>query len=477
MDVEQVLVSDLERNVTAYRWHQFAAGALFWLPTIMLFFVDEVGLARALQLQAVYYLTVVALEVPSGRASDRLGRVATMRVAAAAWLAAQLTLLTATLSDVGGVGLLVAAQVLLAAGYAALSGTDSTFHFDTIEALGHVDDYERLEAAARRRNLVATALAAVAGGLLATIGFAWVFGAGAVAAACQLGVTLRLVEPPTVMTTSTPASPGRFEGLRAVARSLRVPIVAWLAIAVVVQVVVVHLAADLTPPYLASLVDGGLDDPVRGAFAAGVVGALVALTGAWFVGEVPRLVRRLGVPATVIATGLAPVIVLGAMSWTVAWWVTPFLVFRGVQGATISVIAPRVVGAHVAARHRATLLSTMSLAGRLAYGVTALMIAGLASSLEGSLRLAAAIALIGWTIVAVAHRGIPRGQRSIDHGHGHHHPETVHVHFHRHDDGHHGGHSHDEEVPAGTFHAHEHHHDEVHHEHAHTSDVHHQHEH
>ena len=119
----------------------------------------------------------------------------------------------------------------------------------------------------------------------------------------------------------------------------------------------------------------------------------------------------------------------------------------------------------------------MSLAGRLAYGVTALMIAALASSLEGSLRLAAAIALIGWTIVAVAHRGIPRGQRSIDHGHDHHHPETVHVHFHRHDDGHHGGHSHDEEVPAGTFHAHEHHHDEVHHEHAHTSDVHHQHEH
>lgn len=476
--MEQVRLSDLERNVAWYRWHQTAAGALFWLPTIMLFFVDEVGLSRALQLQAVYYFAVVALEVPSGWASDRLGRVVTMRVAALAWVAAQLSLLTVATTGLGGVWPLIAAQILLAAGYAALSGTDSTFHLDTVEAIGAVDDYERLEAAARRRNLVATALAAVVGGALATADFAFVFAAGSVTAASQLVVSLRLIEPPPAATvTPTADSPQRFGDLRTIGRSLRVPIVAWLALAVVVQVVVVHLAADLTPPYLASLIDGGLGAPARGALAAGIVGASVAFAGAWFVGRVPHLVRRIGVPATIIATGLAPVIVLGAMSWTVAWWITPILVFRGVQGAAVSVIAPRVVGAHVAARHRATLLSAMSLAGRLTYGVAALAMAALTSSLIGSLRLAASIAFVGWVTVAVAHRWVPRGQRSIDHGHGHRHPETVHVHFHRHDDGHHDDHVHDDPVSAGVFHAHEHRHDEVHHQHPHTSDVHHQHDH
>ena len=66
----------LEANLRAYAVHQRAVGALFWLPTVFLYLIDEVGLTGALQLGALYYFTVVVLEVPSGWFSDRVGRVA-----------------------------------------------------------------------------------------------------------------------------------------------------------------------------------------------------------------------------------------------------------------------------------------------------------------------------------------------------------------------------------------------------------------
>ena len=130
-------------NVARYRWHARAAGAVFWLPTIILYFIDEVGLARTLQMQAVYYASVVLFEVPSGWFSDRVGRVTILRVTSIAWVTAFLCFL------IGGVGPIVAGQMLLAVGYASLSGTDVTFLFDTLDAAGLAHRFEAEEVRAR----------------------------------------------------------------------------------------------------------------------------------------------------------------------------------------------------------------------------------------------------------------------------------------------------------------------------------------
>ena len=465
----------LERSLRWYPWHQTAAGSLFWLPILTLFYVDAVGLAAALRLQAVYFIAVVVFEVPSGWASDRLGRVATMRVAAVAWIAAHVLL------TVGGdTGLFVVAQVLLALGYASLSGTDAAFHHDTLEALGRASEFGRREAAARRRMLLATAASALAGGALGLVDFRLEFATSAVAAAAQLATTSRFVEPRLdggLRGAGSRRRGGAFrDDLPAPLGVRRIPVVRWLAIGVVVQVTTVHLAADLTGPYLASLTADGLADLRGGAMATGAVSAVVALAGSQIVGRVPALVRAVGIPAAVVLAGIAPVGGLALMALVSTWWLVPLLALRGTQSAAVAVIAPQVVGAHAPSQHRATLLSIMSLGGRLTYGVAALAIAATTSSLDRALTISAVIAAAGWLLLLLTHRLVPPHQHDASHDHEHHHPALHHDHAHRHDDGHHD-HEHPEhlEIGADGFHSHPHRHDELDHAHEHTSDAHHHH--
>ena len=123
----------LEGNLRRYQLIVGSTSALFWIPTGFLFFIDEFGLGAALRLGAIYYLAVVVFEVPSGWFSDRIGRVPTLRFVALFWMGAFCALGLAEHFAVAALG-----QVLMAIGYAFLSGTDVTFHFDSLEALGHV---------------------------------------------------------------------------------------------------------------------------------------------------------------------------------------------------------------------------------------------------------------------------------------------------------------------------------------------------
>lgn len=468
----------VQTNLVAYKHHQIAAGALFWLPVLVLHLIDTVGLADALVLQAVYYFAVVVFEVPSGWSSDRFGRVITMRVAAVAWIGAHALFLASS-----GPSALVAAQILLALGYACLSGTDSTLHLDSLESLGRTDEFDDRESRVRRRMLATTAVAALAGGALGAIDFRLVFVASIAAAIAQLGFAMRLVEPPrpTTPTRDDRRRRGFGADLRVAMSSMRTGIVGWLALCVVVQVTIVHLAADLTPPYLSALVDGVDGDPLAGVVPSGIVGAAVAIAGAVAVGFVPRVARRIGIPATLIAAGLVPVLILVAMSAVEAWWLLPLLAFRGTQGATVSVLAPRVVASHVGTDHRATVLSMMSLGGRLAYGGTLLVVSAATDGTGDALRLSAVIAAVALAVVATTQRLVPRDQRALAHAHPHVHEPVEHDHLHRHDDGHHDhvDHHHDDlDLGDGpVIHAHPHRHARIEHSHPHTSDVHHRHEH
>ena len=85
------------------------------------------------------------------------------RVTAVAWIGCHGLFL------VGGLGAIAGAQVLLAVGYAFLSGTDSTFHFDVLDAEGRSSEFERREARVRTGLLYATAVTAIAGGCLAFV--------------------------------------------------------------------------------------------------------------------------------------------------------------------------------------------------------------------------------------------------------------------------------------------------------------------
>ncbi|MEM7276322.1 MAG: hypothetical protein AAF547_24820, partial [Actinomycetota bacterium] len=438
--------------------------------------LDRVGLERALVLQSVYYVGVVVFEVPSGWISDRFGRVLTLRLVAVSWIAAHLLFLID-----GGAPTIVAAQILLALGYASLSGTDSTFHFETLEALGRVEEFGPREAAARRGLFRVTAGTALAGGLLGAIDLRLPFAAAALAAGLQLVAAFGLVEP--ALDREPRSRPvGFIADLGATVTRLRDPLLTWLAAFVIAQVVIVHLGADLAAPYIQSI--PAVTSAADGTAAAviGGLAAAVALVGATAAGRVPDAVRRFGLRTTLIAAALIPLAGLAGMAAGATLLVLPLLALRSVPGAVNSVVVPSLVGARVPGSQRATLLSVISLGGRLGYACALLGLASLVRpeaeryTLVGAVAAAAMVAVLVLTVTRL--RSFPA---RLDHEHAHHHDAIEHEHVHSHDDGHHG-HAHlaehlAEGIPTTGPHRHRHRHTALWHQHVHSRDDHHDHEH
>ena len=105
-------------NLRRYGWYVAGSSLHAWMPVFFLYFTSKVTLSEALELEAIYYACVVALELPSGYLSDRIGRARTLAIAS-------MMLLTAhVLFMVGGTfWQLAIAQAMLASAIAFNSGT------------------------------------------------------------------------------------------------------------------------------------------------------------------------------------------------------------------------------------------------------------------------------------------------------------------------------------------------------------------
>ena len=383
-------------NLNRYRWHARAVGSVFWLPTVILYFVDEVGLDRALQMQAVYYASVVVFEVPSGWFSDRVGRVTTLRITASAWVLASVCFL------LGGLGPIIAGQMLLALGYASLSGTDVTFLYDTLDAAGDADRFEAEEARAREGSLYLTAFTALAGGWLGFVDLRLPFVATLVVAVVQLAITLRMDEPPR---RDPIAGVGWRADAVAVAQHLRTRTLGWITIYVVAEVILIHLASEFASPFAAATLDRPADDPAGAAVIAGIIVAGAAVVGALTLRGLGPATRRIGTIGVLVGAGLISATIVVLMAASFAVWVLPFLAIRGLQASVTAVLIPAIVGRRVEAERRATTLSVMSLCGRGTYAGVLVGLSLLAGSTLGRTLDAAAVtagAVAVTVVVAVA---------------------------------------------------------------------------
>ena len=110
--------------------YRASADAMAWLPVFFLYFSEKLTLPEVLVLESVYYLAVVLTEVPSGYLSDTLGRRRTLLLSGIALLVAYLCFLLSP--QFAG---FAAGQVLLALSIAFRSGTDTAFHYESLQAL------------------------------------------------------------------------------------------------------------------------------------------------------------------------------------------------------------------------------------------------------------------------------------------------------------------------------------------------------
>ena len=364
--------------------------AAAWLPVFVLFTRARFDLDGALLLAAIYYLFVVVLEVPSGWMSDRLGRTLTLRIAAVCWIGAHLCFL---IGD-DRFAVIALGQFLLAAGFASLSGTDVTFHFDTLEALGLHDEYTRREARVSSIGFAATAVSAVIGGALGLIDLRWAFAMSLVLAIGQLTVALRLTEPPV-----THHADPFVRQIRLCLGYLKDRYIGWIFFYGVVLVTLEHVAFTLMQPWLTEVLGRSPDEVGATPLFAGVVYATTAIVGAAAARSSAPLSERFGIVATLVGlAAVSAVIVTGMALWAHAA-VLGLVVFRSAQSAAAHVLISAAIAPVTERQHRATVLSLNSLAGRLGYGALLLVISTDASDdVRGVL---AAFAITSWALVVI----------------------------------------------------------------------------
>lgn len=360
----------LERNVKLYPLYEGLVNAYFWMPVFFLYFSEHLPLRQVLLLEAIYYATVVLLEVPSGYFSDTVGRRRTLLISAAG-----LTLSYALFFVGRGFGAFAIAQIFLAVGLSFKSGTDTALHFDSLNGLGRADEYAAREATANRNAMLGRAVAALGGGLAATWQLHFAYGLSLLAALATLAITLSFVEPASPFQESM-LRRGFVRQLGACIGQLTNRSLAWLFGFAVIMIVINHVPYEFYQPYIDLLVGHrGLKLPGQGTpLLTGVITALMMLLAAWATAYSIRLRDRIGLAATLLLTTGMQVVIMAAMGLWLHEVVVLLILLRSVPSGMMKPPLHAAITPQVPQSLRATYLSMQSLAGRLSFaGVLAVL--------------------------------------------------------------------------------------------------------
>lgn len=183
-----------QRNVRLYPWFYFFHDLQFFLPIWIIFATDEVGLSFA-ELGAIgpaFYVITSFGQAPAGAIADRFGRIRVIRASLVIYIA-----FIVWFAFSGSFWEAAIAWSLWGLAMVLLTGTDSAFLHDSLQALGRSRDFERQAGRAFAVRSIAMVAATFIGGV-----FAELIGMQATVITCTIGTGLALLitfgfrEPP-----------------------------------------------------------------------------------------------------------------------------------------------------------------------------------------------------------------------------------------------------------------------------------------
>jgi MFS family permease len=351
-------------SVLKYYLYKSTSAVEFYRPIMYLFFLAQgLTFTQIAVLEALYNLTTVVGEIPSGYVGDRAGRRNSLLIGTG--------LITVTLVGIGGVGLVgldsTGAFVLLAAlyvswsmGYNFRSGSEDAWLYDTLTDDLTEEEFSRVRGRGESVSLAVGAVAAVTGGYLGSIdlSFPWFVAAGVTG----LGVVVLLTidEPATYEESdSDELGLGRTAGIVKDAltqRNIRALILYYYVLYAAVTYLVFIF---LQPIFETVVVDMGISDELveslLGWFYAAysLLGAVLAYFTGWIKAHVGIRTWFLVLPfvlgAALVGMYFVPLLALPT-----------FLVARGLADVTRT-FAGQYVNDRIETLGRATVLSAMAM--------------------------------------------------------------------------------------------------------------------
>jgi MFS family permease len=366
---------------------------VFWLPVFFLYFSSLLSVSEVLLLEAIYYASVVTLEVPSGYLSDRVGRRLTLIAAMLCWVVA-CGLFAATQSF----AFFAAAQVLMAAGMAFNSGTDSSMLYDSLDALDRSDEFARRESRAQALGSAAMAVAALVGGALSGFDLRIAYVLSSLGALGAMLCAASFAEP--LAPHDEPKTPSRPESLRTLSTH---PVLRWMFAFTVGMTVINHVPYELFQPWVDLFLGSseGLYSSTPAATGA-LVAVMMAASALASTVAVP-LQERFGTSPVLLASTLIQAAVIASLTVPPHMTVVALLALRSVPQGLSGPVAAAAIHPHLPSSVRATWLSIQSLGGRLAFALTLMTAsfwtaqASMSAALISSL---AAVATVGALLLA-----------------------------------------------------------------------------
>jgi predicted MFS family arabinose efflux permease len=368
------------RLLIAFAAFQFI---LFPIPIITLFWKDQIGMSLAdiMALQAIFGLSVVLFEFPSGYLADRVGYRRSLLVGSSFLMVGWLLYTRAE-----SFWAVAVAETILGAASAFMSGADRALLWVSLEGASRTAQYTRWDGRIRAVSQSAEAMSAAAGGWLYAAGPRWPFWLQVPAAALALSTAALLREAPRPRTAG-----GRSHTERAMHvigftlwhhRRLRATMALSVALGLSTFVVIW-----LIQPYMQSR---RIPTAWFGLLWAGAHGWLAGVS---LVSS--RVVGTLGVRHALLGCCLlVPVGYAGLSLSHAAWGIVFYLCFmtiRGLQGPILATVMQQ----DAPPEDRASVLSIATLLFRLSFVVAGPPIGALVDRLGMETALGALAALLG----------------------------------------------------------------------------------
>ncbi len=395
-------------NVRMYPYYYAACSFIAWLPIFFLYFNSILSLKEVLLLEAIYYIAVVLLEVPTGYFSDVVGRKKTLVLGSVFLTLACFLFLVA-----GSFWVLVMGQLAFTFHMALVSGTNTVFHYESLNEMGQATTYGDREAIVHKFGMIAGGTAALVGGGVATFGLHYAYVVTLLSAITSLVIALKFKEPAHGLSEGG-AMTNMIAQITSTSSYLKVKPLGWIFFFYILTFAITHVPYEFYQPYIQLLSERemlwGLSVPV----VSGLVYALARYLGA--IGAAYSMIwsRKLGLTTYVMLCLLAVNLIVLIMGTTLHSVVILIVLFRSFPWAAIKAPINALITPAIGPGQRATFHSMLSLACRLTFFVTLLLLSFIVAKDQltdwKNLRLLLRVCFAGGIILTIPLWWTARGQ-------------------------------------------------------------------
>lgn len=185
------MVHSLQSNIIKLYLIKIAKWFMLFMPFMIPFYQENgLSLSDISILKAIYSISIVVLEIPSGYLADVLGRKKTLIIGSVLGF---IGFFTYSISY-GILGFLIA-EIILGFGQSLISGADSAMLYDTLDDLERKDEYTKYEGRVISIGNLSETLAGLAGGLLIGISLRFPYFVQTGVAFIAIPAAFTLIEP------------------------------------------------------------------------------------------------------------------------------------------------------------------------------------------------------------------------------------------------------------------------------------------